>query len=108
MTATERDKGARGELEIVRLLQNHSWPDAKRTSDGRHQQHRGDIANGPPNVHLEIRRRETLNIWACLKQAAADAAHGHRPVVAFRRSRSQWYAAVELDFLLDLLADADK
>jgi Holliday junction resolvase len=104
MSATERRKGKAGELEVVRLLHEHGWPQAKRSSDGRSQNQRGDIADGPFDVHFEVRRRETLNIWACLAKAEREARDGDIPVVAFRRSRSRWYAALPLDALLSLLA----
>jgi hypothetical protein len=103
MSATERRKGKTGELEVVHLLHEHGWPDAKRSSDGRSQVERGDIADGPLDVHFEVRRREALNIWACLAKAEAEARDGDTPVVAFRRSRSAWYAALPLEALLDLL-----
>lgn len=103
MSASERRKGANAEREVVRLLRAHGWPEAKRTSDGASQGQRGDIAGGPLDVHLEVRRRETINIWACLAQAERDARDDHLPVVVFRRSRSRWYAALPLDALLDLL-----
>jgi hypothetical protein len=101
----ERAKGARGELEVARILRAAGWPDAKRTSDGRAQIERGDIGDGPDGVHLEVRRREALNIWACLADAQREARPGDAPAVVFRRSRSRWYAAVELEFLLDLLGE---
>ena len=103
MSASERAKGARGELEVVKLLHAHGWTEAKRTSDGRAQIERGDIADGPIGLHLEVRRRETAAIWAWLKQAEREARDGNIPVVAFRRSRSKWYAALELEDLLALL-----
>lgn len=103
MSARERRKGASGELEVAAILRARGWPNAKRTSDGRAQIERGDIADGPERVHLEVRRREAVAIWAWLAQAAAEARSGDAPVVVFRRNRSAWYAAVELDYLLDLL-----
>jgi len=104
MSASERRKGKEGELEVVHVLHEHGWKEAKRSSDGRSQVERGDIADGPLDVHFEIRRRETINIWACLEQAEREAAAGNAPVVAFRRNRSAWYAALPLDVLLELLA----
>ena len=103
MSASERRKGKNGELEVVRLLHAHGWTDAKRSSDGRSQNERGDIADGPVGVHLEVRRRETVNVWACLAKAEAEAKPGDMPVVAFRRNRSPWYAALPLEILLGLL-----
>jgi hypothetical protein len=108
VSATERRKGKQGELEVVRLLHEHGWPDAKRSSDGRVQLQRGDIADGPRAVHLEVRRRETLALWAWLAQVEREARDGDTPVVAFRRSRSRWYAALELEALLDLLRELER
>jgi len=103
VSATERRKGGRGELEVVHVLHARSWPNAKRTSDGRAQVERGDIGDGPAGIHLEVRRRETAAIWAWLAQAEVEAAAGNVPAVVFRRNRSRWYAALPLDDLLDLL-----
>lgn len=104
MSRTERSKGKRGELELVHLLRNHGWPDAKRTSDGQRQHGRGDIAHGPAGIHLEAKRQETTSIWTWCAQAEAEAPPGCIPVVAFRRSRSPWMACIPLDELLALLA----
>jgi Holliday junction resolvase len=103
VSLTERAKGARGELEVVGLLQAAGWPLARRTHDGREQARRGDIANGPEGVHLEVKRTERASVWRWWEQATADAGSA-TPIVAFRRSRSDWLAVVELDELLALLA----
>ena len=103
MGKASRDKGASGELEVVHLLQDACWPKARRTHDGREQALRGDIANGPAGVHLEVKRAETARIWEWWQQAQGDLTVGYMPVVAFRRSRSPWLALVEFDELLPLL-----
>lgn len=105
MSSSQRNKGAEGEREVCRLLWKHGWHDACRTSDGRAQIGRGDIADGPEGVHIEVRRRESLHIWGALQTAERDADDGQVPVVAFRRNRTGWYAAVPLEWLLELLAD---
>jgi hypothetical protein len=103
MSATERRKGAKGELEVVHLLRDHGWKDARRTSDGRGQQTRGDITNGPAGVHLEIKRVERGNVPAWLRQAQADAGPLDVPVVVHRPSRMEWMATLPLEDLLVLL-----
>jgi Holliday junction resolvase len=108
VSRTERAKGARGERELIHLLREHGWPDAKRTSDGQRQSGRGDITNGPAGVHLESKRQETTSIWAWTAQAEADAPDGCIPIVAFRRSRSPWMACLPLDELLHLLAHRER
>lgn len=98
-----RTKGAAGELEVVHLLQDHGWIAARRTHDGREQAMRGDIANGPEGVHLEVKRVERLNLTAALNQAADDAPAAAIPVVVHRSSRQPWLATLPLDELLPLL-----
>lgn len=98
-----KNKGARGELEIVKLLEECGWPARRNFASGA----RGgaDIIGGPPGTSIEIKRQEHISIWACLAQCEAAAGPGELPILAFRRNRSGWYAAVPLDALLTLLAD---
>jgi hypothetical protein len=103
MGRPERRKGKIGELEVVALCRAAGWPDACRTHDGRAQSGRGDLALGPEGVCFEVRRQERFNIWRALEDAERQAGELELPVVAFRRSRSGWYAALELDELLALL-----
>jgi hypothetical protein len=103
VSARERRKGANGEREVVAIVRNAGWPDAVRTSDGRAQAGRGDVAGGPAGCTFEIRRTERLNVWQGLEDAERHAAHGELPILAFRRSRGGWYAALPLERLLALL-----
>lgn len=104
MGKASRTKGARGELEIVALLHDHGWTRARRTHDGREQAMRGDIANGPPGVYLEVKRQERLNVPAALDQVERDAPTTDLPILIHRPSRHQWMATLPLDELLPLLA----
>jgi len=101
MGRMSRTKGAVGEREVVNILRDHGWP-AMRTSDGRSQHGRGDIA-GVPGVVFEIRRAERLDLWRGLEDAQAHAVDGELPVLAFRRNRSGWWAAMPLERLVELL-----
>lgn len=107
MSARERAKGARGELEVIHLLHDHGWKTARRTSDGRGQQTRGDVTNGPAGVHIEVKRVERVNIPAAFRQALADSNTLDVPVVVHRPSRMPWMATLPFDDLLELLALRD-
>ena len=98
-----RAKGARGEREVVRILRAHGWPNAHRTSDGRTQSARGDIAGGPPGVHLECKLVSKLNVPKALDQLIADARPCDIPVLVHRPSRHEWSATLSLEDLLVLL-----
>jgi len=103
MSASQRLKGKRGELEVVHLLRDAGWPEARRTSDGREQRQRGDIANGPVGVHFECKFVERLNVPKALAQVEADANPWDIPVLVHRPSRHEWKATLPLDELLALL-----
>lgn len=103
MSALSRDKGARFEREVVRVLRAHGWEHAGRSSDGRHQAGRGDIVNPPAGTHIECKFQERLNVPKAFDQAIADAGD-LIPVLVHRPSRHAIMATLELDELLPLLA----
>jgi hypothetical protein len=104
MSAVERRKGAAAEREVIGIIREAGWPDARRTHDGRAQVGRGDVAGGPPGVHIEVKRHERLSVPAALAQVRRDADPGDLPVLVHRPSRSAWMATLPLADLLDLLA----
>lgn len=104
MTASQRRKGKEGELEIVQILHRYGWGFAERTSNGRDQSARGDIAHGPAGVHIEVKRQEKLSVPAAIDQAIRDANELDVPIVIHRPSRHPWYATLPLEELLPLLA----
>lgn len=102
MGVRERQKGARGELEVLGLVQAR-WPRATRNfaSGARGN---GDIANGPDGVLIEAKRTERLRIRQAWAQASRDANRaGLTPIVATRWNGGPWLAVLELDELLALL-----
>lgn len=102
--AGRRQKGATAEREVVTLLKTAGWKNATRTSDGRHQHARGDIAHGPQGVHIEIKRHERLNVPQAFTQLTQDAKELDLPVLVHRPSRHEWMATLPLEELLALLA----
>lgn len=101
MGAMSRTKGVRAEAEVVSILRAAGWPHARRVFDSG-SAGGGDV-QGPPGVVFEVKRTERLRIHEALEQAAAGCQPHELPVLAFRRSRGRWYAALELDELLALL-----
>ena len=95
-----RNKGKRGELELVHVLKMHDF------EVRRGQQYSG--ANGDADVigieglHIECKRVEKLNINSALMQAEADARAGEMPCVMHRRNHEEWKATVRLDDFLKL------
>ncbi len=106
MSARSRRKGARGEVELARLLSAEGF-DATR---GR-QHHGGPDAPDVrcpalPGVHFEAKRCERLRLYDALAQATSEA--GDRvPVVAHRRDHDEWIAVLRLTDLLAILRESE-
>lgn len=93
-------KGKVGEREVIALLKDQ-WPEARRNLE-QHTDDKRDVL-AVAGVHFQVRRKESLRLWEALADTAAEAAEHDLPVLVFRRNRSKWYAALELDELIPLL-----
>ena len=106
--AASRDKGKRGELEAVHILQDSGWPKAHRTSRGVSQTGHGDIEGGPAGVHLESKRTEALDLPAAWRQVRRDARPMDIPVLVRRRNNEEWRATLPVGALLPFLRKSSK
>lgn len=90
-----KNKGARGERELSSKLKEYGY------NTRRGQQYCG--ANGDadvvglPNIHIECKRVEKLNIYNAISQAKADAKDNELPAVFHRKDRSEWLVTMTLD-----------
>jgi Holliday junction resolvase len=106
MSARSRNKGKRGELELARLLTAEGFPAT------RGAQHRGGtdspdvIVPCLPGLHFEAKRTERLRLYEALAQAQADAGE-KLPVVAWRRSHSDWLAVLKFTDLLAIVRESE-
>lgn len=82
-----KNKGARGERELSSKLKDYGY------NTRRGQQYCG--ANGDadvvglPNIHIECKRVEKLNIYNAISQAKVDAKDNELPTVFHRKDRSE-------------------
>ena len=90
-----RQKGKRGELELVRKLRAYGY-DCRRG-----QQYSG--ANGDPDVmglpqvHIECKRVERLNLYDAMAQSKSDARSYEMPTVFHRKNDCEWLVTMRLD-----------
>lgn len=106
MSRASRQKGARGELEVVDAARAAGFPACRRAfasgaSGG------GDLT-GLPGICIEVKRTERLDLPGAFRQAQAAALPTEIPVVAHRSSRQPWLATLPLDDLLALLKRAEQ
>lgn len=96
-------KGARAEREVMYLLRECGYPVERGGTQSYGQQ--PDLY-GLDGIHIEVKRREAVNLSAALAQAEADAQKfgDGLPAVFHRANRKPWTVSMPLDAWLQLYA----
>lgn len=97
MGKMSRDKGKRGELELVHRLQDLGFPGVHRA-----QQYCGSASSadvlGLPGIHPECKRTEALRIYDAIEQAVRDSeGTTDLPAVFHRRSKMPWLVVMRME-----------
>lgn len=101
-----RSKGARGEREIASILRGYGY------KCRRGQQYSG--ANGDadvvglPGIHIEVKRREKLNIYDAIDQAKRDAKPSELPTVMHRKNDAEWLVTMPLDSWIEIYREYEE
>lgn len=96
MAVNSRTKGAVAEREVARILNSYGY------NCRRGQQYCG--ANGDadvvglPGIHIEVKRREKLNLYDAMDQSKRDAAvGGGLPSVFWRKNNCEWLVVMTME-----------
>lgn len=105
MSKMSREKGARGEREVVNVAKAAGVPALRTAQLQAGSGHEAaDVLLVPfPELHLEVKRDERLSVDRMVAQADRDAPTGRTPVVVYRRNMEAWRAVVPFVFFLGLL-----
>jgi hypothetical protein len=104
MGRMSRQKGKRGEREAAAELGNVFGCPSRRGVQYQGGPESPDVVLEGVNVHVEVKRTETLSLYAATDQARHDAG-GKIPLVLHRRNGKAWVAIVELEHLTALAAE---
>ena len=94
-----RAKGARGERDLAKKLREYGF-DARRNQQYCGANGDADVV-GLPNIHIECKRVERLNIYDAIAQSKHDAREGEAPVVMHRKDNCKWLITMELDTFME-------
>ena len=92
-------KGACGERELLSILQAYGIPaerNIQRYIGGRNNPDISAEYLGR-RLHIEVKRRERINLRSAVEQAVADADGKAFPVVIHRSSRQPWLVTFRLE-----------
>ena len=102
MTVNGKQKGAKGERELAKVLREHGYTNARRSQQYCGVNGDADIVEALPNIHIECKRVERLNLYDAMAQAKSDAKGGKLPAVFHRKNRSKWLVTMELDDFMEI------
>lgn len=94
--AGARRKGAQGEREFFAIL-NKFLPERLHMKRDLAQTRDSGCDGSNPHVAIEVKRQESLNLPAWLRQAREAATGDQRPVVAYRQNGGNWQILVDMD-----------
>lgn len=97
---SSREKGARGERELAKLLRDMYGYDTRRG----YVFYRENDVLGLSGVHIEVKRVEKLNISNAMEQAVESAARRQDgvPTVFHRKDREGWLVTMRLEDWIDM------
>lgn len=106
MPTNSRRKGADGERELANILKDNGF-EARRSQQFCGSNGDADVV-GLPNIHIECKRVEALNIYNAMEQSKRDARENETPVVMHRKNRQKWLVTMELEEWLKLYKESIK
>lgn len=103
MSINSRSKGAKGERELAKILREYGYP-CKRGQQYSGANGDADVV-GLPNIHIEVKRRERLEIYSAIAQAVRDAKNDEKPAVFHRKNECEWLVTMRLEDWMKLYGD---
>ncbi len=102
MAVNSKQKGKRGELDIVHKLKEYGF-DTRRSVQYNGKADGGQADSvGLTGIHAEIKRVERLNLYDAMAQAVHDAKDGELPTVFHRKNHSEWLVTMRLQDWMQL------
>lgn len=94
-------KGKRGELELANIFKEYGFKDARRSQQYAGINNDADVV-GLPDLHIEVKRVERLNIDNAIDQCIRDKKEEELGVVAHRKNNRPWLITMTLEEWMEI------
>ena len=101
-----RDKGARAERQLAKELRKFGY-EARRGQQFSGANGDADVV-GLPNVHIECKHVERLNIQEAMEQSKRDARECEKPCVMHKKNRTEWLVTMPLIDWIELYKEWER
>ena len=96
MSVNSRQKGARAERELAKLLTKLCGVSCRRGQQYSGLHGDADVV-GLPLIHIECKAVEKLNLRDAMEQSERDARDGEIPIVIHKKNRKPWLVTMNLE-----------
>lgn len=104
MGKLSRDKGKRGEREVVALLRKHGF-EARRGQQFRGGSDSPDIIHNMEGFYIEVKLRQNLNLYDTIDVAMTEK-KSHEDVLVFHRKNARpWLITMDAGDFLELMEE---
>ena len=94
-------KGKEGERELANLLKDRYGYDCRRGQQFCGSNGDADVV-GLPDIHIECKRVEKLNIYEAVEQSINDAREGEIPTVMHRKNHKPWLVTLPFENFIEM------
>lgn len=94
-------KGKNGELEFVKICKEYGFEDCRRSQQFSGEGHTADIV-GLPELHIEVKRVERLNIYDAIEQCERDKKEEDLGIVAHRKNNKDWLITMTFEDWMEI------
>ena len=94
-------KGKQGELEFANLCKEYGFEEARRSQQYSGEGHTADVV-GLPELHIEVKRVERLNIEKAIDQCFEDKHEDDLGIVAHRKNNRNWLVTMDFDEWMEI------
>lgn len=96
-----KNKGKAGELEVVKLFKSYGFKNAMRSQQYSGANHDADVI-GVPELHIEVKRVERLNVDNAIEQCHRDKREEDLGVVVHRKNNKDWLVTMTFDEWIEI------
>ena len=94
-------KGKAGEREVANIFKGYGFTEARRSQQYAGINNDADVV-GLPNMHVEVKRVERLNIHHAVEQSHEDKREDELGMVVHRKNHTPWLVTMTLDEWMEI------
>lgn len=101
MKINSKQKGKNGEREFANLCKKYGFDNARRSQQYAGINNDADVV-GLPDLHIEVKRVERLNIYDAIEQAQRDKKDDELGIVAHRKNNKDWLITMTFEEWMEM------